>query len=410
MWQLFLSFISYDALMRNVLERVLSFVIHYVAGSLFYDGVHALAHMRGGSRFRPLRLLARAHAAHHQWFGRKLTIDDKFLRKSLLLHLPMELACQMVGAALSWILLILTAWRGDLQDLLTIWAIQMYRTSVVAWNAGRDSNHLTFSHPPKDAWSFFVGPEYHALHHIDHQNFFGSAVRMIDWVLDTATTLQGRHVTITGASGALGGAFVNTLKGQVKSIRTLPHEGGWSLEVHPEIETVLRETDILILSHGTKGADTAMDANCNAAVALIESFRKVRCGRESHVEILPEVWYIGSEAEVHGSWTASMDAYVDSKRAYAAFARAYYNAGDFNYRHIVPAAFSSRMGPGLVSARWVAEWALWSIRRGARYVPVTYTGFAFLGYFRFNYLTTPRRCMDKPYSQKLNACSTSAAS
>lgn len=384
------SFSQHAPMLRQISGRILSFLIHFLAGSILFDGVHALAHMRGRSRFWPIRLLAKAHAAHHQWFGRKLTINDKFLRKNLLLHLPMELACQMIGAAISWALLSATVWPRDLQDILTVWLIQLCRTAVVAFNAGRDSNHVSFTRSPKDSWSFFVGPEYHSLHHIEPRNFFGSTIKLIDWVLGTSTSLQGRRVTITGASGALGSAFAETLKGQVRSIRALSHKDAWGLEANPELEKLLQETDILILSHGAKG-DSAMEANCTASVALIEAFQKVRCGKEAHVEILPEIWYVGSEAEVHGSWTPSMDTYVASKRSFAEYGRAYFEADDFNYRHIVPAAFSSRMGPGLVSARWVAEWALWSIRRGARYVPVTYTSFALLGYFRFKYFTVSRK-------------------
>ncbi|KAF3349693.1 Laccase-1 [Verticillium dahliae VDG2] len=87
----------------------------------------------------------------------------------------------------------------------------------------------------------------------------------------------------------------------------------------------------------------------------------------------PEVWYVGSEAELHGAWTEDMRAHTSSKRAFARFARAYCDDDDFTYRHVVPAAFSSAMGPALV--------ALWWIRRGARYVPVPYTGLAFLNFF-----------------------------
>ena len=57
--------------------------------------------------------------------------------------------------------------------------------------------------------------------------------------------------------------------------------------------------------------------------------------------------------------------------------------GDVLYRHIVPSAFRSRMGGGLMSGRTAAAIALWLIRRGFRYVPVTYTGIAFLNFVPF---------------------------
>ena len=44
------------------------------------------------------------------------------------------------------------------------------------------------------------------------------------------------------------------------------------------------------------------------------------------------------------------------------------------------------MGWAIVGPGWAAAVAMWWIRRGARYVPVTYTGFAFLGFWKFLYL------------------------
>lgn len=41
------------------------------------------------------------------------------------------------------------------------------------------------------------------------------------------------------------------------------------------------------------------------------------------------------------------------------------------------------MGPAIVSADWAARWTMWWIRRGSKYVPVTYTGFAYLNFFKF---------------------------
>lgn len=53
------------------------------------------------------------------------------------------------------------------------------------------------------------------------------------------------------------------------------------------------------------------------------------------------------------------------------------------YRHVVPSAFCSRMGKGLMSGRTAATIAFWLIRRGFRYVPVTCTGIAYLNFIPF---------------------------
>ena len=43
------------------------------------------------------------------------------------------------------------------------------------------------------------------------------------------------------------------------------------------------------------------------------------------------------------------------------------------------------MGPGLLSAETMVSYALFLIRRGFRYVPVTYTTLAYWNYFRFRF-------------------------
>ncbi|TQN66885.1 Monoglucosyldiacylglycerol epimerase [Colletotrichum shisoi] len=264
---------------------------------------------------------------------------------------------------MSWTFCLL-AFRGlalDMApDLILVLFLQVARTAVVAWNSGHDSNHVPYPRLPKDPFTLFVGPQYHALHHIDPLNYFGSMTRLLDWWMGTAVSLRGRRVTMTGSSGALGQALAEQLR----------LEG-----------STLRNTDVLILAHGSKNGEHDFEANCESAVKIIEIFRE-SCGRRK-LGLLPEVWYVGSEAELHGAWTSDMRTYTGSKRAFVRHARAFYDEETFNYRHIVPAAFASGMGPGLVSARWAARVALWWVRRGARYVPVTYTGLAFVNFLRF---------------------------
>ena len=55
----------------------------------------------------------------------------------------------------------------------------------------------------------------------------------------------------------------------------------------------------------------------------------------------------------------------------------------------MPAAFRSRMGPGLMSGTTAVRTAPFFIRRGFRYIPVTYTGIALLNYFKFLMLKGP---------------------
>jgi hypothetical protein len=81
--------------------------------------------------------------------------------------------------------------------------------------------------------------------------------------------------------------------------------------------------------------------------------------------------------------------YKPSKQLFARYAKSYYNSDKIIYRHIVPAAFSSAMGPGLISATTAAHWALFFICRGFRYIPVTYTGLALINWIRFAFFVKP---------------------
>jgi len=78
--------------------------------------------------------------------------------------------------------------------------------------------------------------------------------------------------------------------------------------------------------------------------------------------------------------------YGKSKRQMMRHAAAYMQRTDVMYRHIVPAAFTSQMGPGLVSADWMVKVSLWFISRGAQYVPASYTPFAYLHWVKMMFV------------------------
>jgi hypothetical protein len=161
-------------------------------------------------------------------------------------------------------------------------------------------------------------------------------------------------------------------------------------------EAALERAEVLALCHGAKGDDTlAMQANCASFVALIERFRERAAGRL----VPPEVWAVGSEIECHPAFgVPELQGYARSKRAFARHAAGYFYDRRLLYRHIVPSAFRSRMGPGLISGRTAAWVALFLIRRGFRYVPVSYTGIAWLNavLFFWRAWTRPRRRVPAP--------------
>jgi hypothetical protein len=279
----------------------------------------------------------------------------------------------------------------DTAPLLVASGFEIIRTLVVIAMSGRDSNHIAFDTVPKDHSWLFVGPEYHALHHVHPERYMGSMVKVFDWVAGTAYSLRGKRVILTGGSGAFGCAIEKQLLSEgAKDIKKLHFGKDWTHHDVSGVSHFLEKSDILILAHGTKGRD-AMDANCKSTMRLIELFlRRKAIDNTRQAKTVPEIWYVGSEIEIHPAWgNPEMQRYSASKRAFLPYARALYDDPRVIYRHIVPAAFESPMGKAIVSPDWAAHVALWWIRRGAYYVPVTYTGLAFLNFFKFLLLVRP---------------------
>lgn len=213
-----------------------------------------------------------------------------------------------------------------------------------------------------------------------------SLFKLFDWIMGTSSTLKGKRITMTGTGGAFGAALKEQLESDgVSGITALRYGVDFDdVTVATNGVQTLADTDILILAHGLRHGNV-MKANYETSRRLVEVFaqtRKPRTG-QGPTEV-PEVWYTGSEAEMHPSWgNESLAAYSASKRRFLPFAKSLYKNDTVIYRHIVLSAFSSKMGPAIVSANWAAKWTMWWIRRGGKYVPVTYTGIAYLHFFKF---------------------------
>ncbi|RDW64355.1 uncharacterized protein DSM5745_09766 [Aspergillus mulundensis] len=316
------------------------------------------------------------------------------------------MVCLHTGSILGWLFFLLLARQTSLDSqsvtpLSVILAMHIIRMLVVICMSGRDSNHISYKTVPKDTSWLFVGPEFHALHHVHPDRYMGSVVKFFDWIAGTAYSLRGKNVVITGASGAFGSAIIRRLQAEgVRDITALKFGTHWTHDDFSRVGNVLSQVqpDILILAHGTKGED-AMGANCNDTIRLIQLSlshkQNVRQKNENAKKTLPEIWYVGSEIELHPAFgNPEMQRYLASKRAFLPYARALYDDSRVVYRHIVPAAFQSRMGRAIVSADWAAGVMMWWIRRGARYVPVTYTGMAYLNFLKFYFWVRPEYSWD----------------
>ena len=183
---------------------------------------------------------------------------------------------------------------------------------------------------------------YHALHHVYPDSYMSSYTTLFDRLAGTACQIRGRRIALTGASGAFGAAMKDLLERAGAVVVPLKFGVDWTYADYSGADSLLETADILILAHGAK-ADCAMQANCDSFLALIGRFRALA----RHRQIPVEVWAVGSEIECHPAFgDPVLQVYARAKRAYArAAARLVYDP-DVLYRHIVPSAFRSRMGPG----------------------------------------------------------------
>ena len=354
----------------------------FLAASVVFDLVHYLLHQCLNARSPWLKRVGALHQAHHDFYTNQLEFDTRYTRANLLLHVIPEYLNQVLFTLCGFFLL---GWPPVIVALSLATLIFL----LVAVRGGKDEHHVAAS-KRKGRHHYdgglFVTADYHTLHHLHPDRYFSSYVTLFDRLMGTACQVQGRKVALTGASGAFGQALRSILEREGAVVTTLKHGVDFlDHDASPASET-LRHAEILVLAHGAKG-DAAMSANCDSFVTLIEHFVALREPSLSP----PEIWAVGSEIECHPAFgDPVLQGYKQSKLAFARHARRYYDNRDVIYRHIVPSAFRSAMGPGLISAQLAAQWAYFLIQRGFRYVPVTYTGVALVNYIKFIAFTQPK--------------------
>jgi hypothetical protein len=376
--------VYYLHLLSDITPSLLSLLYLLCTGSVFFDVAHHMLHRCNKSSHLLFRRLARIHHYHHLYFTRHMNFDERYLQQNRFQALPLELALQIVGSTLGYLFASYATPNGLVwctrNHLLSIIGFETLRTTFVILTCGRDSNHLIYKTAPKDTNWILVGPEFHALHHVYPDRYMSSFIKFFDWVWGTAYSFRRKRFTVTE-----GGAFVQGIIKGLESEEGVACIRKLTIGTDSDHHDLLSDTDVLILAHGYDGKD-ALSSNCDSATRLVKLFKQ--CGATNPAcQTLPEVWYIGSEIEFHPFWRNAQPQHdsQSKQRTFLPYARSCFDDPDIIYRHIVLPSFLSSVGNAVFSADWAARCAMWWIRRGARYVPVTYTGIAWLDYFKFMY-------------------------
>lgn len=346
--------------------------VAFFLGTVVNDFFHYFFHYALRSENPLLHRIGKIHIAHHLFYSRSLQINKKWLKKNLFHHVLPEY-CITTFTIL--VCLVFFDYRAILGAIIFETLI-----FVRTWSShGIDTHHRPLTKLLSARGGFFVSREYHALHHIYPTRYYSSVIKLVDYLFGTAQSLAGKKIVMTGANGALGSHMKNLLEKEGAILTTLKFGIDYTYENYAAFNDPLSKADILFLCHGSKYKN-AEQANCDSFVEIIELFKKV--GKRKTAPL--EIWAVGSEIECHPSFgLKKLKVYSKSKRKFARFARIYFHDREIQYRHLVHSAFCSRMGPGLMSARFAARMTLFLIKRDFKYVPVTYTGIAWINYFKF---------------------------
>lgn len=359
-------------MIAHILSIILQTVAAFLLSTFVFDLVHYFFHRCLKSKSKFWHNIGRLHMAHHRFFTPQLQIDKNFSKENLSKHVVLEFSTHM-----SIILLGLFIFNPF--AILCAAIFEICLTLGILWCRGVDYHHLPIEKLSACRRGPFVDANYHALHHVYPSKFYGSYLKLLDWILGTGLHFAGKRVAITGAGGALGSNMKKLLEKEGAKVTTFKFGEDYTYDNYEKLAEPLKNTDILVLSHGTKYENT-QEANCDSFVKIIELFKSVRPRK-----LVPaEIWGVGSEIESHPCFgIKKIKPYARSKRNFARHARQYFRDKDIQYRHLVHSSFISKMGPGLMTASFAAKLTLFLIKRDFKYVPVSYTGFAFLNYFRF---------------------------
>ena len=352
------------------LEAALVFVL----STALFDAVHWLLHKWETSRIPLLRRLSAWHWVHHKFLGLDMKINPAYARANIWFHILPEYVTSMAGTLL---FLLVFSW----QPVAIVAFVRTLMLGKTLFEEGLDYNHMAMDRLGGQQGLLWIDNNYHAMHHVYPHNFFSSFANVFDLIVGTACQIRGRRFLVTGAGGAFGSAMVEKLTQLGAIVETAKSGVDFSAGDYSGLTEKLARADVLVLSHGAKSVD-CWNANYVTFRDLCELFTEMGRSRLTP----PEVWAVGSEVEFHGDMgMAELKDYSASKRAFARKALGYYHSDALIYRHIVPSSFTSAMGKGAMSAATAVNIALFFIRRGFRYVPVTMTGLAVLNFFRFRF-------------------------
>lgn len=308
------------------------------------------------------------HNLHHRIFKPDLEVTNwqLYYRSELLNDVPEAVFMVVMGLIGAGILNYFYHLPGGMLGVF-------YSGSFLATSLARAQGlllHTDLTHKPGEFEAppspWFVNRAYHWRHHFDNgKAYFGGTISLMDKILGTALSLQGKTVAVTGASGAMGQALIAELKKQGAEVVPLTSSGSggvrWQAGAEAEHLELLKTIDILILNHGInvygarhpEAIAKSYEVNAYSVWRWMELFfSTIETNRD---RALKEVWVNTSEAEVSPAFSPL---YEMSKRWIGDIITLRRLDAPCIVRKIVLGPFKSKLNPyGVMSPAWVA-WAV----------------------------------------------------
>lgn len=282
----------------EILILIAKCLILFVFGTTLFDVIHWILHKFEYSRFALLRFLGSLHAIHHDFLDRNMKLQRKYRWGNILHHVIPETVTGIVGVALLGFVF------GWLPAAIVI-GIRLVMFVGYIWQLGEDITHREKNRIAAHRSLIWVGPEYHALHHVYVNQHYSSFVAVFDLTFGTNCQIRDRRFLIAGVS-ELGKQLQEKLEKRGAIVTQLSEAGS--------IESQLSGAEVMVLADQVNPG-------------IVERFRAIGASRL----VPPEVWGFGE---------------------FNARARELYAAKDLTYRH-------ARNNPGR---------ALFFISRGFRIV------------------------------------------
>lgn len=258
----------------------------FILGAACFDIVHYLLHVFERSQNPFLKWLGGFHSVHHDFLDRQMQIQRKYSRGNLILHVIPEYLTAVIGVAVLGSLFF-----GWLPAVIVI-LIRTVMVVVYLFQKGEDFTHAPLSRINAQRSLLFVGPNYHALHHVYPYQYYSSFVNIFDMVFGTNFQIQDRRFLFLGKQSPA----------VQKIYKDLARKGGhMTTESDEKHELNFDKIDVLVIS--------PHEALNPQHFETIENFK-----RQSSQRLVPaEVWVVQNSHGIYSAEDRRMKAYLKDR-------------------------------------------------------------------------------------------------